>query len=394
MTYAIYEGLYPTLEYKISRIIKKCERYGGTFTFKKVSEEIRPVKSESGYIYNYKFFIVEVEGTAKINDWEFIGTIDIFPQGNIIRRANTEIQIPGRFYSTKNVCEHCQTARTRKALYLIHNVKTDDWKQVGGDCLKLYTNGLNMEYISAYMDGLTELESCGTVPEGSEKKYFPVFDIIRYAYLLNKKIGYRNTQTNVYATKTLISYFFQYDDLQKAVQEINRNINRKVEPKDFEINVNAEISEIINYYKNQNSDSEFIRNVKILLDEGYAKQEHFGFLCYLPEGYARYTREQKEKEIAAKPEYFGEIGKRYTLHVESVDCVARYDTAYGTTRIYKINLENGIQVTWKTTNSLVPCTDYTYDKFTFTVKSHTEYRGEKQTEVTRGKMEYKEKQAG
>jgi hypothetical protein len=166
MVYAIYEEFLPDVEKKLKRIARKCERHGNPFTFEIKGEEIRAIRKHDSTamvgmpnpVEYYKFVLIDVEGTARIDSWECLAVMEVHDVGNVIRRINTEVEIPERFRTSENICEHCNSKRNRNNLFVIHNTKTDEWKQVGGDCLKLYTNGLNMEYITAWLDGITELE--------------------------------------------------------------------------------------------------------------------------------------------------------------------------------------------------------------------------------------------
>ena len=132
-----------------------------------------------------------------------------------------------------------------------------------------------------------------------------------------------------------------------------------------------------------------------MLNEEYVLAKNFGFLCYLPEGYSRYIKkkEEKEAEEARKIEskYFGEIGKRYKDKViQDLTLVTSwYNYQWGATYIYKITLEDESVLTWKTSNSLYLEENEQFDKISFTVKEHKEYKGEKQTEVTRCKLNIK-----
>ena len=157
MVYEIYEDFFPDVEKKLNRVAKKCVKHGNDFVFEVKGEEIREkYDSQIGVKKYYKFILVDVEGTAKIDNWECIAVLEVHGSGNIIRRINTEVEIPERFKTSENVCEHCNSNRRRNNLYVIHNTKTDEWKQVGGDCLKLYTGGLNLEYVTAWLDGITD----------------------------------------------------------------------------------------------------------------------------------------------------------------------------------------------------------------------------------------------
>ena len=392
MMYAIYEDFYSDVEKKLNRIAKKCIKHGNDFVFEVKGEEIRErYNKEMGMTEYHKFILVEVDGTAKIDDWECIAVLEIHDVGNIIRRINTEIEIPERFKHTENVCEHCNTRRQRNNLYVIHNVKTDEWKQVGGSCLKLYTGGLSMEYVTAYMDGITELEEVDGIVGGHGKAYFSVEDILSYAVEVIAKTGYFNAQANI-PTKYVVATMM-CNRLDRAIDIINEDfsnarLNVRFCNSDFHKECTSNlVKEIIGYYANLEDESEFVHNIKVMLNEKYILAKNFGFICYLPEGYARHIQKQVEKAKKIESEYFGEVGKRYKdKDIQDVTLITSWETQFGVTGIYKITLTDGSVLTWKTTNGLYLEAGEKFDKITFTVKEHKEYKGEKQTEVTRCKI--------
>lgn len=391
MMYAIYEDFYPDVEKKLNRIAKKCKKHGNEFTFEVKGTEIREEYDEQlDWKKFYKFILVEVEGTAKIDNWECVAVLENHNAGNIIRRINTEIEIPERFKTTPNICEHCNTKRQRNNLYIIHNTEAEEWKQVGGSCLKLYTGGLSMEYVTAYMDGITELEEFeGVVGHG--KAYYDVREVLSYAAEVINKTGYFNAQS-VLPTKYIVSILMR-NNLGNAIKEINKEFDgAKLDVRFSEIDFNKNgtentIDAIIDYYKNLEDNSEFVHNVKVMLEEGFVLPKNFGFLCYLPEGYAKHIQKEVERAKKVETKYFGEVGKRYKDKViTDVTLVTTWETQWGVTYIYKITLEDGSILTWKTSNGLYLDRNEEYDKISFTVKEHKEYKGEKQTEVTRCKV--------
>lgn len=388
MVYAIYEHFYPDVERKLNRIAKKCKRYGNDFTFEIKGEEIRKSYNKELDMTEYhKFILVNVEGTAKIDNWECIAVLEIHNVGNIIRRINTEIEIPQRFKNTENICEHCNSKRQRNNLYVIHNVETDEWKQVGGSCLKVYTSGLSMEYVTAYMDGITELEEFDGIV-GHGKAYYNVNDILSYALEVINKTGYFNAQAML-PTKYIVSTLMN-NGLSRAVEYINKDFkDARLDVRFSEVDFHKQstkdiVEEIVNHYKNLEDNGEFIHNVKVMLNEGYVLPKNIGYLCYLPEGYAKYLQKEIERAKKIEAEYFGEIGKRYKDKViNNITLITSWETQWGYTGLYKIVLEDGSILTWKTNNYLYLEKNEEFDKISFTVKEHKEYRGEKQTEVTR-----------
>lgn len=106
MKYAIYEGNLDRLEKKLKRIFNKCKAYGCDFHYEQTGEEFRELKDEKGNKYTARFVLVEAEGTAVINDWEFVAELEHTEKGNIITGV-AGIEVPERYYTTTPVCEHC-----------------------------------------------------------------------------------------------------------------------------------------------------------------------------------------------------------------------------------------------------------------------------------------------
>lgn len=400
MQYYIYEDYFVDIEKKLKRIGKKCEKHGNPFVFNVVGTEIKEViDEETKEKRHYKFIVIEVEGTAKINDYECVAVLENHEFGNVIRRINTEIEIPERFLSTDNFCEHCNSKRPRKELYIIHNVKTDEFKQVGSSCLMLYTNGLNAEYVASYINGITELEEFDGYVGGGAKYYIPVNEVIEYATEIINKIGYFNSNSNLptkYLVGEMISGIRSFGDKVEKVNEmlVEHKFEIYFNKSDFHKDDTEETAEkIIEYYLGLENDSEFINNVQVILKDGYVEWHNLGFLCYLPEGYFKYIQKEIEKakriEVDEKSNHFGEVGKRYKdINVYRMEMLTCFDTQYGCMYIYKIVLDSGDILIWKTSNWI---DDYVKaQSITFTVKEHSEYNGIQQTEVTRCKINIKE----
>ena len=254
----------------------------------------------------------------------------------------------------------------------------------------LYTGGLNMEYVTAYMNGITELEEFNGIT-GHGKAYYDVEEIISYAVEVINKTGYFNAQSSL-PTKYLVADLM-YNNLNKAVEVINEELmsaklDVRVCKNDFhKDNTESIVKEIIEYYTNLEDDSEFIHNIKVMLDEKYILARNFGFLCYLPCGYAKHIQKEIERAKRIESNYFGEIGNRYKDKViQDLTIITSWESQFGTTYVYKITLEDNSVLVWKTTNCLYLEDDQRFDKITFTVKEHKEYKNEKQTEITRCKV--------
>lgn len=406
MIYRIYKPFFSDVEKKLNRIGKKCRAHGNDFVFNNLGE-VTEERKVFGKKRLFQFVEIEVEGTARIDDWEFIAVVEVHECGNIIRRYNNDIEIPTRFEHTENVCEHCGVRRFRNNLYIIHNVKTDEWKQVGKSCLKLYTGGLSAEYVGAYMDGITELEERDGYCDIHGEAMIPVTEIIAYARILTDKIGYFNANAEI-PTKRLVGELVSSSRLDKTVEWFNKlRKDFNFEVSDFEIDekIEARVAEIIEYYKNVDDTSEFMRNVKIMLSLGYATPKNIGFLCYLPEGYdkhMRIEREKRERLATEVSEHFGKVNQRFKdMKVRYIKCLTSWENQFGVTYFCKVVLEDGHVLYWAGSGFDTEVYDrdkqkyveVTPDKISFTVKSHGEYNGMPQTKITRCRIVYKKAEA-
>lgn len=434
MQYAIHEDFYPEVLKKLTRISKKCAKHGNPFTFTVTGDEVRSIYDEElGFSVNHRFILVDVEGTARIDNWECVAILEAYNAGNVIRKINTEMTIPDRFKTSGNLCEHCNSKRQRHNLYIVHNIETEEFKQVGGSCLKLYTSGLSLEYVAAYMDGITELEEA-SAKMPPHRDLWLVENVIGRALELTNLFGYFPSSDEGITTRSMVSTLVSSPHgLERLNQRLEENGMRKLSSADLWLDETPDaVRKITDYYMSLPDTSNFVTNVQTLIREGYTSSKNFGFLSYLPAGYykAMQVAEEKKKREANMSqgvnEYFGTIGKRYKdIKVCCVNHAASWDTLYGIQRLYKFLLETGETLTWKTSGLVYPgdhidddsdlmihrneaqtshgllCrysefvggnekTGYiAVDTITFTVKDHSEYKGVKQTEISRPKFTYK-----
>lgn len=400
MEYLIHEGNMERLQKKLKRIENKCKKYGNTeFKFEIKGEEYREVK-EDDRIYNVKFCIVEVEGIAKINDWVFVATIQHKDNGNIIRQFKTDIEIPELYRYTDSVCEHCNSKRIRKDTYLIYNEITKEFKQVGKSCLNSFTNGLSAENVAQYISWFDEVIQGEAVDSLNSKKYYSVEDIILNAIETIKHYGFisramameSNDRFIKTTTERVTEFMFPHrcmnrKDILKEMEQIGYN----AETKENE----TELHKMLEWLDKADNNSQYIYNLKTTVADKYCENRDFGLVVSLPSAYFkafereqdRISREQKRAEKRALNEnksYVGNVGERLDIDISSVECVTSFPTDYGMMRIYRFKTVNGDILIWKTSN-FIEHTDKV-KKIKATIKKHTDYKEEKQTEINRVKI--------
>lgn len=399
--YAIYEGNYPRLEKKLAAIEKKCKKFGCTFTCNEVERQVRKVKCEDGIVRYLRYIVIEVDGTAKLNDWEFVATLEHKAGGNIIRSAIDSAEIPDRFYTCQPTCEHCNSARPRKDTYIVRNTVTGEFLQVGSSCLQAFTNGISAEHAAAYMswfEELAEFETCST-SFGNHASLIPVEEYLTYVIETIRHYGFITTTAAreagyfVEPTKDVAYDFLRLNNLTLPAQlldSVREKYNRVNFRADSEENKKA-VEEALNWILNKDvGTDQYLNNLKVACDQGYAEYRDLGIIASL---FASYRREiehlevKKAREAAQKAEaegsqFQGNIKDRIQVKVSKVECVASWESEFGYTHIWKITDPQGNVYTWKTGNILPEDTLVLVG----TVKDHTVFRDVKQTELTRCKV--------
>ncbi|GFI61788.1 hypothetical protein IMSAG049_00957 [Clostridiales bacterium] len=158
----------------------------------------------------------------------------------------------------------------------------------------------------------------------------------------------------------------------------------------WEVSFNAnsdyakEISEkALEWVLSQEANSEYMHNLKTVCSASYVTFENFGILAsFIPSYNRAIEREQRieaERNANMKSEHIGKVGDRITILISDCRIITSWETQYGRTVIFKITDESGNVFTWKTSGGIAEDTK----KILATVKSHNEYNGTKQTEITR-----------
>lgn len=400
MEYLIYEGNMDRLQKKLTRIENKCKKYGNTeFKFEIKGEQYKEIEVDDE-CFNNKYYLVEVEGIAKINDWVFVATIQHKDNGNIIRQFKTDIEIPEMYRSTDSICEHCHSKRIRKDTYLIYNETTQEFKQVGKSCLQDFTNGLSAENVAQYISWFDEIIEGQQVDSLNSKKYYSVELIILNAIETIKHYGFiskamameSNDRFIMTTTERVIEFMFPNRcmnriEILKEMESIGYNYESE--------NNKAELNKMLEWLKNTDNNSQYISNLKITVADGCCEPRDFGLIVSLPSAYFkalereqdRLIREQKRAEkllLNANKQYIGKIGERLNIDISAVECVTSFPTDYGMMRIYRFETVNGDILIWKTSN-FIEHTDKV-KKIKATIKAHNEYKDEKQTEISRVKI--------
>lgn len=407
-TYLIREENMERLEKKLAAIEKKCNKTKCSFHYAITGTEYKDAEDEDGNVYTYKYNVVDVEGTAKYNGWRFVATLDHHEEGNVIRAYDTELVIPEKYKTCGPTCEHCNKIRSRKDTYLVYNDETAEFRQVGRSCLKEFTNGLSAEDVAMFCQWYSEMEKGYAYSGPSSNSYISVTRFLEYAFECYKHWGYQKSASSFYGDYVPVGYRSTRDRVLDYYY-INRAMSKqreilKAEMDEVGFNPDSEYATTsteaaLEWIRNEDPDSEYIRNLKVVCSDDYTDFRSLGILVSLTTAYNRHIGQLKayeekkraqdaEKEVS---DYISEVGQRIKVNVkDGLKCVSSWGSIYGMTYLYKFTDENNNVCIWYSSKGLDD--EDLVDTVTGTVKDHSEYNGVKQTVLTRCKVTRKERE--
>lgn len=386
MKYTIADQYLDNLTKKAKRIQKKCESLGLPFTFEVLGPTaIDWVETVSGVAFKRSVLAheVEVSGVAKINGWELIGKIEHTDAGNLLF-GTPDTKIPESYRDAEPYCEHCGVRRFRKETFIIRN-EAGEYKQVGRSCLKLFTNGLDAEACAEYASIAHEIEEMDHVAGTGWEACSELTQMVASCYHHISEIGY---------DKERLSYLVP-DSLYQC--RIEGNVHASDSYKKFKEQADA----IIASARALENVSDYLANVKVAFAGEYVSDKH---LILVASYVYRCIKDAKKAKATAKKavesNWIGNVGERVTFTVKVTDGSAyrvlytkeHYVNYYVTamTAVVELIDVNGNVLKWDASNlsEIDDAVSKGSETLTIkaTVKAHDEYKGVKQTVITRARL--------
>ena len=384
------------LQAKINKLNKTAVKLNcNPITCNIIKEEIREIKEEGKQIKYIKFIHIEVKGESPIiSGWEFLGTIQHEKTGNILRilPGNENIDLT-YYYNIAPICDHCNTKRRRKDTYLIQS-ESGEIKQIGKSCLKDFLGHANPQQIASYMEYLLNLEDHIqeelSFKDGNNKTYIPTIEFLNFAAEFILQYGFMSKSKFQELTE---------QGINSAIPTANRVLNAmfpmpRVEPEIKEKDITEKaitLSEkALQWARNELEarNNQYLHNLKISVAGEFISFRNTGFAASLIPAYQREVEkiefQKKEKELKAKSNFYGNIKDKIEKEL-TLQKVFTFETDFGLCHIYKfVDVEGNIFV-WKTSKYIAK-EEGEAVKVKGTIKEHNEYRGEKQTVLTRCKI--------
>ena len=349
--------------------------------------------------------LVDVEVTASsptLAGWEFLAAIEPLDGGNLIRQvpgAKIEDGELNQWREGPIACDHCNTTRRRSETFIVRAdgsdpaIQAGTYKQVGRSCIEAFLGGKSAASIVAMLGWPDVVRgAAGDEDEGggyfgrAPSVYNPetflgwVAGTIREDGWLSRGAARTEDGSGRRATADHAMYLMpppwgREDEWRK---ERERCAPTAVETE------RAVAS--LAWARALTPTSDYERNLVLVARQTTLKPEHAGILASAVSAYTRalgreMERRQRETRNAASPsQHIGKIKDRlgFDLILERVIEIA---TDYGALNILSMRDASNNLFVWKTGTAGGTPGDRL--RLRGTVKKHTEFRGEKQTELTR-----------
>lgn len=380
MEFKIWEENMDKVERKLMALRKKCQNAGVAFHYERKGEVFEAVTLEDGTTEIVKFIVIDASGGLIRSGWEFVCNLQSTPGGNIVKGYVNAADLPQEYLTAELRCDHCQYRRPRKYATIVRNADTGEYKMLGTACVKEYTTGLSAELIAMFLSGYGTLEA-GCVVGESTNTYYSVSEALPTLVAVVNKYGFVSTSkaedTGEVPTKWQILDYVPF---------MQRN------PKDISIDhgVVEEAEAIIHYYLNIEVTDAFSATMKSIFSCGYFDRHTLGYFCYAVTGYRKYMEDRKAQEERESRKnlstWIGEVGDKVCTEVQSCRCVYSDVGQFGDYFLYRFVDNSGNVLMWGTSKGLM--TDKVAS-ISGTIKSLDTYRDEKQTVLTRCRVQYK-----
>jgi len=174
-TYKILSSRLPKVAAKFEKLNRRAEKLGvpgvsfkveNTYTEEK---RVPPAWDEFGVapaspwvkVVN-EYADVSFQGEApKIEGWEFCAVIEpLGKDANILRVVPGVGELPEKYRTAPNGCDHCHTNRRRKATYVVRETATGTYKKVGSTCIQDFLGGKTPDQILATLEIILSAVAC------------------------------------------------------------------------------------------------------------------------------------------------------------------------------------------------------------------------------------------
>lgn len=397
--YTIPEQNLAQLEDKLQKLNKKAKKLGKPeISFRTIACKKVKRSDEFGLVSWFDVYhIVEIDGTEPIAEgsWEFLATIQHDKAGNVVRKVPGCDEINTKDYRhAPSHCEHCQKQRRRKDTYLVKS-GSGQIKQIGKTCIKDFLGHGDPHAIASWLELFIQLNQMFSDAEEMERGggYREThYNLQEYLAFVSEAVRQFGWMSRTQAAKDMFERHLSTADVVAANFNDLRSHKAEIRKKAFlpSDESTAEAAAALVWGKQQFvevdpdtlNDYQFNLRVAISDEDGSLLIRNCGIAASLIAAYKKAMEHENLRKIEQVcNEYLGEVGKK----IEGVKCtlvsVRTFEDDWGDRHLHKFKTTDGHILTWWTSSD--PWEEGQEYVIKAGVKAHEDYKGTKQTVLTR-----------
>jgi len=384
MTFEVLTSKLHGFEKQMARLARKAGKLGVAAPAYTVGEA-RYVERRDEHDRKYMVEIVPVEVTpvvVKIPGWEFLATLEHLEGGETLLRALVE-GVPAEYRIAPPWCDHCRLERKRNDTYLVRSETTGEVKQVGRSCIADFLGHDNPEHLAALAEYAAAVNGADEDGWGEGTGGEPVAEVLTFlsvATSLARLEGYKSRKmvsedkASMTTAATVMEVLFPVGNHWK--KEAPKVLAAVTE--DDRATAQASLDWILGLEGEVN---DFLHNVRAVVRTGGVRGRTAGYAAALTVAYAREMGRLKERAERPESHHVGTVGEREVFTL-TVGKVVPLETAWGMSYLYLMTDAAGNDFKWFGSNANLGKVGETVT-IKGTVKAHEEYKGRKQTQLTR-----------
>lgn len=326
-------------------------------------------KVDTGNTYEFIEVFID-ESTIRVTGWNIIGRLDD-NEGETIIITNFGHDMSAYRDADTKTCDHCKTARNRKAVYIIKESSSNQTMRIGSTCLNDFVGHKSAVQYAQLMSWVGDIEATAETEEwlsfGKDEYCFDVMDVLATAAVAIRENGYISKDKAESLTVT------------STADDVKYVLTKKI-PIITEADTDMAEAAVEWFNTTTHKDSDYFYNMGKLVNAEYTKMRFIGILVSL---IPVYQKAIAVKTVSVKSEYVGNIGDKKVRFDVVCNKITTVHTQFGTSYLYMMTTTEGNAIKYFTKAGFA----VEGEEFSFlaTIKDHQEYNGFKQTVVTRGK---------
>ena len=337
-------------------------------------------------------------GAARLAGWDFLATLEPLTGGNLIKKMPAAIVDDGELEPYREGaigCDHCATKRRRAETFIVRadgsvpGVAAGTYRQVGRTCLRDFLGGKDAAAILWLLSIDKIMSDAGGDGDGegwdgdSADRSLDMLEFLTWVTASIRIVGWTSkaeaearggSSTASRAMYLVTPQGTGFAGAWRAAREAHQ-------PTETDI---SRAAAALTWAKGLAGASDYERNVRLVANQPRLDAKHAGILASVIQAFDREAGRAIERAArataAAGSVHVGTVGKRAIWDLV-VERIADVKTEYGMLHIHTMRDASGNALIWKTASQRLEV--HAKIKVRGTVKRHSEYKGEKQTELAR-----------